>query len=362
MAALATGPVVDRFGARWALGAAYGLLGITFALMSVMDHLWQFYALQLVARSMNTGVVAVATAVIIPNWFVINRGRALSLSSLGFPIGAAVMPLYVQFLISLGSWRTAAFGVGIVILVVSMLPSALFIRRRPEDLGLSPDGGPIDLRKPTPTAHRHTPMRSDVSLTLAEAARQPAFYLLTIAGSFWWFGRAGLVLHLFLYLTDGGLSDGIGVSVLVVHSAAGAGGTLLAGFLRDRYDVRYVLAVDFGLNSLAVLLLLVVGPAWLALGFGLFYGIVQGVSVPSQRLIFADYFGRRHLGSIEGIVRATQNVSQAAGPLAAAFAYDAAQSYQTIFLVFVATNLIAAMLVLAARAPAHMRREQTAPE
>ena len=82
------------------------------------------------------------------------------------------------------------------------------------------------------------------------------------------------------------------------------------------------------------------------------------MAVPLQRLMYADYFGRRHLGSIEGVVRAAQNIAQAAGPLVAALAFDATDSYRAIFTVFVLTNLGAAALVAAARSPSATRAQQ----
>ena len=354
VAALLTGPLVDRFGSRWALVGAFGILGISFVLMAAMQELWHYYVIQMIARSMNTGVMAVATAVIIPNWFIVRRGRAFSLANLGFPIGASVIPLFVQFLISASGWRTAALGVGILVWSVSMAPSALFIRRRPEDMGLVPDGRPAAPLDVSPD------VSLDASLTLAQDFREPAFYLLSLAGFFWWFGRGGVVLHVVSYFTDGGLSPGVAVTALVVHSATGAGGVLLAGFLRDRYDVRVVLIVVFVLTAAGTGLLLAVGPGWLALTWGVLYGVVQGSSVPLQRLMYADYFGRRHLGSIEGVVRAAQNIAQAAGPLVAALAFDATNSYRAIFAVFVLTNLAAAVLVAAARAPSATRGQQAA--
>ncbi len=358
VAALLTGPLVDRFGSRWALVGAFGVLGLSFLLMAAMQELWHYYFIQMIARSMNTGVMAVATTVIIPNWFIVRRGRAFSLSNLGFPIGASVIPLFVQFLISTSGWRTAALGVGVLVWAVSMAPAALFLRRRPEDMGLVPDGGPA---APRATDSATPDVSLDVSITLAQAFREPAFYLLSMAGFFWWFGRGGIVLHVVSYFTDGGISPGLAVTAIVVHSATGAGGVLLAGFLRDRYDIRVVLVVVFVLSAAGTGLLLAVGPAWLALAWGVLYGIVQGSSVPLQRLMFADYFGRRHLGSIEGVVRAAQNVAQAAGPLVAAFAFDATESYRAIFTVFVLTNLVAAALVAAARAPSATRRQPSQP-
>ena len=365
VAALLTGPMVDRFGSRWALVGAFGILGLSFILMAAMEELWHYYVIQMIARSMNTGVMAVATAVIIPNWFIVRRGRAFSLGNLGFPIGASVIPLFVQFLISTSGWRTAAFGVGILIWVVSMAPAAAFLRRRPEDMGLVPDGRPApppaqDPGAPGPSPNVSLNVSLDVSLTLAQAAREPSFYLLSLAGFFWWFGRGGVVLHVVSYFTDGGISPSLAVAALVIHSATGAGGVLLAGFLRDRYDVRLVLIVVFVLTAAGTGLLLAVGPAWLALTWGVLYGVVQGSSVPLQRLMYADYFGRRHLGSIEGVVRAAQNIAQAAGPLVAALAFDATDSYRAIFTVFVLTNLAAAVLVATARAPSATQRQQAA--
>jgi len=359
--ALITGPLVDRFGSRWALTGAYTTLGVTFGLMSQIDHIGHYFFLQVIARSMNTGVMAVATAVIIPNWFIVRRGRALAMGNLGFPIGATLTPLYVQFMLSASGWRAAALGVGIAILIISTLPTGIFLRRRPEDMGLVPDGGLPDIRTSADASQPRHFSSSDVSLTLREAAREPAFYFLTIAGAFWWFSRAGLILHVFPYLTDSGLSEGLAVGVLAVHSAVGAGGSLLAGFLRDRYGVRFLLAGDLGLNALAVCLLLSVGAAWHAVAWAVLYGFAQGGSVPLQRLMYADYFGRRHLGSIEGVVRASQNVAQAIGPLVAAFAFDIFNSYTVIFSVFIATNIIAASLVLLASPPAHARRSGTPP-
>ena len=346
-AALLTGPVVDRFGPRWALTAAYAIIGASFLLLSLISELWQFYALQIAARGVNTGVLSVASAVIVPNWFIVRRGRATGLAGLGFPAGASLMPLLIASVTAWAGWREASLAAGAVVLVVSALPTALLLRRRPEDMGLLPDGAQSG-RASAPAGDLR---EAEPSLTLRQASRHAALYLLIAAISLWWFGRTGVALHAVPYMTDAGISNAAAVAALIVHSAVGAAGTLAAGFLRDRFHVRYVMAADFLLNALAFALLLAVDSAALAMAWAVFYGLAQGASVTLQRLAFADYFGRRHLGSIEGVARAATNWTQAAGPLAAALAFDLTASYALIFSVFIATNLSAAALAFAAKPP-----------
>jgi sugar phosphate permease len=360
--ALMVGPMVDRYGSRWTLTIAFGLLGASFVLMSFMGSVWQFFGIQLVARSMNTGVIAVATAVIIPNWFLAKRGKALSLSSMGFPMGGAAMPIIVQALSSLWGWRAATLGAGLIIWIVSMVPTAIFIRRRPEDQGLLPDGAA------PAKADADAPPRSDMRAGVEEPAisrnaamRMPSFYLILGAGSLWWFARTGLVLHAIPYLTDKGLSPGVAVSAIVLHSMVAVLGTFVAGFLRDRFTIRFVMAAHFALTALAFVLVLSVTSAWMALAWAVFYGALQGMANPLQRLIFADYFGRRHLGAITGVSRAVQNVFQAAGPLVAATFYDVTNSYQLIFTVFIFVNIAATASIVLARPPHRALADVVAP-
>ena len=138
--ALGVGPLIDRFGPRWTLVLGFLFLGASLLLMAWINSLWQFYSLQIVGRMMSMGVIALATQVIIPKWFITKRGRAVALGQLGGRLGNAVTPLYVQYLVARGSWRVATAVCGIVVWSISLLPSALFLRRRPEDMGLKPDG------------------------------------------------------------------------------------------------------------------------------------------------------------------------------------------------------------------------------
>jgi MFS family permease len=125
----------------------------------------------------------------------------------------------------------------------------------------------------------------------------------------------------------------------------------MAGYLRDRFSIRWVMAGDYALNAAAFVLVLFADSTLLVMFWAVLYGAVQGAANPLQRLIFADYFGRRHLGSIEGVSRAIQNIAQAAGPLVAAAVFDATNSYRFIFTIFIGVNLMAMVFIAMARPP-----------
>jgi sugar phosphate permease len=356
LVAVSIGPLIDRFGSRWALVLAFAVLGATFVLMPLMSSLWHFYVLQILARMMNTGVLGVASAVIIPQWFIAKRGRAIALSEMGHGMGSTVTPIYVQLMVSAWNWRVAAATAGVLMWVVSALPAAMFLRRRPEDLGLLPDGAPTEETGRHRAASREAsgggPRAPEIAVTLHQALRMPTFYLLTVAMPLGWIARTGLSLHAIPFFTDRGLAPELAVAVIALHSAFGILGMVGAGFLAERVNPRLLLSVDYLLNGLAFPLLLLTRSAPTALLWGVFYGLVQGATFILQRIILADYFGRRHLGSIQGVMRAVQNVAQAAGPIVAALAYDATGSYTLIFAIFGVIAASSGIFIYFARPPA----------
>ena len=362
--ALGIGPMMDRFGARVALVLSLGILGAVFVLMVWMTSLWQFYALQVTGRMLNNGVLGVASSIIIPKWFIAKRGRAVALGGLGSGLGNTFTPLYTQLLVSTRGWRTAAATVGGAIWAISLLPVAIFLRRQPEDLGLLPDGaGPDDgPRRGGGAAGREAAVSraAETSYPLREVARFPSFYLLVASVCTTWFIRTGITLHMIAYLTDQGLTPGMAVAALAVNSASAGAAGIGWGLSAERFSPRVPLTVGSLLVGAGLLFLMLVhsGPA--ALLWGVYWGIAQASSITLQRVIFADYFGRRHLGAIQGVVRSVQTIAQASGPLIAALAYDRAGSYRPVFLLFAAAAVVGAACVFAAHPPARRLGSQLA--
>ena len=363
--AIGIGPMIDRYGGRWILTIAIIIVGSTLILTSRINALWQFYLLQTMARMVSVGVVMLFLQIAIPKWFIAKRGRAVAIGQVGLTLGNVVTPLYVQLLIRVADWRAAAATAGVVMLVLSILPTAIFLRRRPEDMGLLPDGASpesdVKRQHESSNAAPERP-RSEVSLSVRQVVRLHSFYLLVLSFTIVMIVAPGMFLHLIPYLTDRDLSPGIAVTVMAVVAGSAALGSIGFGLLAERYSTRLLLSMDLVLMAGGYLFLLAADSPTLALLWGLYMGLVQGGIFTMQQVILADYYGRESLGAVRGIVWPVQATANAFGPLASALAYDINGSYSLIFGVFGFLGLLSSLCVFLARPPAleGLRDDRTA--
>ena len=298
------------------------------------------------------GVLALALGVVVPKWFIAKRGRAVALGGLGQRIGNAVTPLYVQALVSQGSWRLATAVAGLLMWTVSMIPVAIFMRRKPEDMGLLPDGvDPEEAQRREDDTQSSPRPREEISMTRAQALRHPSFYLLTVAFSLVFVAAPALNLHMIPYMTDKGISDGLAVTAVALLSLCAGAGSLFTGFLSERITARRTLVGILAMMSLGFIGLLQVNAAWQALAWAVYYGLSFGGMFILQQVIFADFYGRDNVGAIRGIVWPIQMVFNATGPFIAAIAFDTLGSYTLIFLIFAGLVMIASVLILLAKPP-----------
>ena len=356
--AVAIGPMLDRFGPRWMVTAAFALIGGTLLLMAWISSLWQFYVLLIPGRMVHLGVIALAVSVIIPKWFIVKRGRATAIGGMGNRVGSAITPLYAQLMVSLVSWRAAVATVGIAVWVVSLIPVALFLRRQPEDMGLLPDGATredmagLGLVASTGTG---VPIPGfDISLGLRQVLKLRSFYLLTAAFSVGFLVGPTTSLHLVPYFTDQGMTAGVAVAVIAVSAASSAAGSLFFGLLVERFHVRWIMAANFFLLATGFGFLLVVESALPAFLWGVYYGVAYGGMFTLLHIILADYYGRASLGAIRAFIWPAQSVTHALGPIGAAFVYDTTGGYTLVFSLFAILTLAAAFGVLAAKPPASL--------
>ena len=137
---LLVGRMLDRFGARVMFTVIGVLFGFAALLMSLVNSPFLLYLGFASIRMLGQGSLTLISTTLVAIWFVRNRGRAISLCSLGSVASQASLPLLIHFLITRLEWRGAWVELAFLIWGVLLPPALLLVRRSPEHVGLLPDG------------------------------------------------------------------------------------------------------------------------------------------------------------------------------------------------------------------------------
>ena len=343
----AVGPVIDRRGPKAVIVIGVVITSTAFMALAFIQNLWQFYALLVIARAVSNSTVMMASMVAVANWFVRHRGRAIAISRSGTWVAIPLFILIVQLIIANHSWRVAWFAMGALTMAVSIPPTLLFIKRRPEDVGLLPDGDAPD----DPTSARRTRPVIEASWSVREAVRTRALWLIILATALGGMVAQAVNLHALASLADRGLSTTSAAGAVSFTLIVSGLGTLTWGFIVERMHVRYAAALIYLCNGAGVAIIVIADSLPLAYAYALVYGFGFGGLRIMEHIIYADYFGRQHLGAISGFSKPFHLVTNAGGPLIASLAYDLRGSYAVAFTVFAASHLLAAVLMLLAAPP-----------
>ena len=313
--------------------------------------------------------VNLGVTVALGNWFIRKRGRALSFMTVGLRAGQALVPLaIVTPLILAYSWRHAYLALAVMAFLFVALPGWLFIRRRPEDFGLLPDGergpGEVPASAGTTTNGAGTTTSGagtttsgagtadgEVSFTLAEAKRTPAFWLLTIATMTVIFAQTAVNVHAVPSVEDRGVSQAFSGTFVFIIMGTAALSAYGWGALMDKIHVRWATIIATLFSAVAMIVLIFADTILMAAVFGVLFGLGTGAWTISQILLFANYFGRRHLGAIRGLSQLLAAPLSSFGAVLAGAIQTVTGGYTLAFLIFFVALVIVVLSLLLAKPP-----------
>jgi MFS family permease len=355
--AVIVGPLVDRYGARWIMVAGGIFMGASLALLATIQEVWQLYlymGLLVPIGAVCMGGFVPTVAVV--NWFVAKRGRAIGILSMGGSLGSVVLPLAASPAIEAWGWRGAWIALAVAVVILT-IPAGILVRRRPEDLGLFPDGadGPAETgattRGSAGTRHRREAARVDVVWTRREVMRTPVMWVMVFAWGVAGFSVTGTNLHMIPHLMDVGAPLMLAAAAVSMRSAASLVGSPLWGYVIERVPLQPVAAVGFLMQGAGITVLLLPPSPATIIAWLLLFGLGGAGSHVVSEVIWAHYYGRLSLGMVRGIAYPFQTGLAALGPLVIGLLFDLTGSYQSSFILMAAGSVIAAMLIQLARAP-----------
>ena len=297
------GRLVDRYGARW-IGVASGIFAgaLLFGIFFVHNVVWVYILFG------ATGLTGLATfganilsQVPVANWFIAKRGRAVALAGTGIGAGTAVLVPISQLVIHTIGWRWAWVGFGILTWVVMIPTYGLFMRRKPEDVGLLPDG----IKEQTGTNSGNStiarPQLEEVNFTLKQAIRTKVFWFVVFGLLIYMFASSPVLLYRVSFWNELGISPGAIAFGVALDPFTVIFSVMIFGFLAEHFHLRFMAAAGgFWRGISGIPLLVRAARTSSMLIHNVTWGIGSGGYSIVQQLIFPDYFGREHQGAIRG--------------------------------------------------------------
>jgi MFS family permease len=343
------GRLMDRAGPRAVMELGVALMAGGMLLAPLTSRPWHLYVT--IGVMVGAGSVCLGysgQSLFLPNWFIRKRGFAIGIAFAGVGIGSVTLLPWMQQIIEQTGWRAACTTMGLLILIV-LAPINLFLRKRPEDLGLQPDGDAAPSASATkPVSNIVDPVWAGTDWTLRSALGTARFWWIALGyfcGLYIWYA---VQVHQTKFLLDIGFSPNVAVWALGVVSLLGIPGQILLGHVSDRIGREWVWVAScagFAICFAALIALKYQPSLWFvyvmvftqgALGYGL--TSIMGAVV-------FEIFQGKHQGSIFGTIMLAALAGGAAGPWVTGVLYDLTGNYTLAFAIAVAVSGLSALSI-----------------
>lgn len=355
------GRIVDQRGGRLVLALGAVVTAFTTSAAGLVQEPWQLYlAYGVLGGAARSAMMNVAPGAMIANWFIRKRAVASGIAAMGPPASSLVLPPLIALAVAGFSWQATWIWLGVAILICALPPVLFIVRRRPEDVGLVPDGesakegagegaghgSVVRTLSPLRTVASPPVRAAEQDWTLREAIHSRGFWGVAMS-----MALVGVMPHtVFLFLPSSFHAQGL-------PDTAAAATLSVMGFTQvaSRVALWTPLVARLGSVQRALLLwgcLLLTSALLLSIAHGEvagyvasgFLGLAMGGNLVLQLLIWPEYFGRRAVGAISGVGHLLGGTLGAGGPLVAAALLDLTGSYFWLY-VFMAGAVLAGLVL-----------------
>jgi MFS family permease len=345
-AAVPAGRWVDRHGPRGLMTAGSILAALLLFGWSRVRTIGGFYLLSAGMGLAMAAVLYEPAFAVVANWFHRLRGRALTVLTFVAGFASVIFVPLATRLVQVHGWRDALVWLAAILAIATIPPHALLLRRRPEDLGLHPDGAPSP-----PFAWADGAGEPSVSARAAVRSRSFAW----LAASFALSALTGtaVAVHLIPLLLERGHTPAFAGAALGLVGLMALPGRFVFTPLGGRWPRAAVTAAVFALQGLGIAALMTEGRAgvW---AFVVLFGAGFGAITPARAALVAELYGRASFGAVSGMLALLLALARAAAPIGASLLYLAGGGYPLVLAVLAALSVLSTAAVLGTgRPPSH---------
>ncbi|HYR08254.1 MAG TPA: MFS transporter [Longimicrobium sp.] len=344
-AAIPAGRWVDRHGARGLMTAGSILAALLLLAWAMTENLAAFYAIWAGLGLAMAAVLYEPAFAVVASWFHRLRGRALTLLTFVAGFASVIFVPLATWLVEAYEWRRALVWLAVILAATTILPHALLLRRRPEDLELLPDGG-SGVDDDNDRASFIPP-----SVPADVAIRGASFRWLTVAFALSSLTTTALAVHLIPLLLERGYAPAFAGAAMGAVGLMALPGRLIFTPLGGRWPRAAVTASIFLLQALGIAALMMGGGeagVWACVAL---FGAGFGAITPARAALLAELYGPLEYGRISGVLAMFLALARAAAPVGASVLYVAGGGYTPVLWTLLAACLAAAAAVLLAGTP-----------
>ena len=297
----------------------FGLALACLGMANVGSALWLFpviFALRFTGQGLMSHISTVSMA----RYFDSHRGKAISIASLGFPVGEAILPIIAVSLIATMGWREMWSGIGIM-LVIGLVPLVLWLLKGHSE--------------------RHRALEQETRAALSSGAatqgwsrrqvlRDPRFYVLLPSYLSAAFIVTGLFFHQVHLVESKGWTLSWFATTFVAFAAGQITASVISGVMVDKYNAVLLMRFELLPIVIALLTLATFSDPMTAIVFMVFAGATSGAAAVAHSAIWAEIYGVTHLGAVKALGTSLMVLSSALSPPIMGWAIDAGVSMETI--------------------------------
>lgn len=352
--AFPVGAWIDRHGARFLMTLGSILASLLVIAWSQVTDLNMFYLIWAGLGVCAACILYDPAFAVVATWFERRRSTALAIITFAGGLASTIFLPFSDALLHNFGWRQGVFILGLFLAVTTIPLHALALRRRPDDLGLLPDG---DTRSSADASSKPR------GVSLSEALHSRFFWVMVGAFSLASLAASAVRVHFIPLLVDSGVDASTAALASGSIGLMQVTGRLIIAPLSARFSGRVMVASVFALQAAAMAILLV-GSSFLAIGvFIVVFGTSYGAQTLARASIIAEIFGSTHYGRISSVMSMFLTVAGTAAPVVAALIYDHVHSYDPVIILSLLLALAGTGVIALSRADrrTHASAIQTDP-
>ena len=322
------GRFIDRFGPRRIILFCMTVFGCAIASLALLQsHLWQFYATCVVLGLVGNGAAHLAYSRAISTWFQQRLGKALAFVMVGAGLGAMILPVFAQTIVSRSGWRAAYVALGCLALLLGLPLSWRYVHERNQP---RVDSAPVE----------HS------GLTWQQGLRSYPFWVIVCVLFASSISMNGAITHLAALLTDRGITAKDAALCASMLGGSSLLGRIFVGWLLDRFfGARVALVVNL-ITASGIFLLAHANNFPAACLAAAFIGVGAGGEADITPFLLTRYFGLRAFSTLYGLTWTFYAAAGAIGPIILGRAFDSTGSYASLLVILAGVTGVSALLML----------------